>query len=508
MSLDSPGRPLLPPEIPDAEFESWLASLRRLSGQTFSAVAPEGGGPRVLANGEELAKLTGEGPAEVLEEAASLLSILAEDRLARRDLVVQTARLWKELNFLTSVARALTVHSTEDETARKLLGRIVRLLGVTRASILIAREDGRLVVVAAEGLAHNIPLGTVVSLGGVADRVYRSGETVLIEDTEKIDLEDDITDLLHRDARTRSFLSVPILSGGVPIGVINVTDRIGSRPFSSEDKKLIAAIASQAGIAFANVRLLGEARRNEGMKKELELASRIQRSLLPSADVSVPGWDVAGSCEPAAWIGGDSFQLLPRPGGGLWASVADVSGHGISAALLMASARAALRALVTADVPPCEAARSLNDMMIADAGDTGMYLTAALVRASSDGHVRLCSMGHPPTLLRRRDGSVVPLSLGGAPAGIVDGESYAEDEVVLEPGERLLLYSDGLTEAEGADGPFGEERLAQWLAARPADEPAAVTVRALGEAGAAHLQGAPSRDDVTVVVINRPPGDR
>lgn len=503
-----PNGPILPPEIPDAEFESWLESLRRLSGRSLSASAPDGPGPRVLANGEELAEIAGDGPVETLEEAASLLSILAEDRLARRDLVVQTARLWKELNFLTSVARALTVHATEDETARKLLGRIVRLLGVTRASILIAREDGRLVVVAAEGLAHNVPLGTVVPLGGVADRVYRSGETVLIEDTEKMDVEDDISELLHRDARTRSFLSVPILSGGVPIGVINVTDRIGSRPFSSEDKKLIAAIASQAGIAFANVRLLGEARRNEGMRKELELASRIQRSLLPPAGVEIPGWDVAGTCEPAAWIGGDSFQLLPRPGGGLWAAVADVSGHGISAALLMASARAALRALVAADVPPRDAARSLNDMMLADAGDTGMYLTASLVRASSDGHVRLCSMGHPPTFLRRRDGSVVPLSLGGAPAGIVDGETYAEDEVVLEPGETLLLYSDGLTEAEGPGGAFGEDRLAEWLAARPPAEPAGETVRLLGEEAKAHLGGAPARDDVTVVVINRPAGDR
>ena len=321
-----------------------------------------------------------------------------------------------------------------------------------------------------------------------------------------MDLEDDISVLLHRDARTRSFLSVPILSGGVPIGVINVTDRIGSRPFSSEDKKLIAAIASQAGIAFANVRLLAEARRNESIRKELELAARIQRSLLPSGGICVPGWDVAGSCEPAAWVGGDSFQILARPGGGLWASVADVSGHGISAALLMASARAALRALVAADVSPAEAARSMNDLMVADAGDTGMYLTAVLVRAGADGHVALCSLGHPPAFLSRRDGSVLPLSLGGAPAGILEDETYEEDETRLEPGERLLIYSDGVTEADGDSGFFGEERLARWIASRPEGEEAAATASALVSTLGEHRGGAPSRDDVTVVVIHRTKG--
>ena len=500
-------KPVLPPEISSADFDAWLASLGRLCGQSLEARGPRSPGPRVVCNGEELASLSGELPAPVLEEAAALLSLLAEDRHAQRDLVVQTARLWKELNFLTSVARALTVHATEEETARKLLGRIVRLLGVTRASILIAREDGRLVVVAAEGLAHNVPVGTVVPEGGVAERVFRSGETVLIEDVDRIEGEGDLPGMLHRDARTRSFLSVPILSGGVPIGVINVTDRIGARPFSSEDKKLIAAIASQAGIAFANVRLLAEARRHESMRKELELAARIQRSLLPSGGIVVPGWDVAGSCEPAAWVGGDSFQILARPGGGLWASVADVSGHGISAALLMASARAALRALVVADLSPAEAARSMNDLMVTDVGDTGMYLTAVLVRAEADGRVVLCSLGHPPALLRRRDGSVLPLSLGGAPAGILDVETYAEDEVVLEPGEKLLLYSDGVTEAEGVSGPFGEERLARWLASREEGEASAATASALVSLLKEHQGGVPPRDDVTVVVINRAKGE-
>lgn len=500
----------LPAEIPPAEFEEWLAMARRLSGLAIEALPPDGKGPLVVANGEELATLALPGaacPPGVLEETAGLLTILAEDRLARRDLVVQTARLWKELNFLTSVARALTAQATEEETARKLLGRIVRLLGVTRASILIARPDRRLVVVAAEGLARNVPVGTVVPEGGVADRVFRTGETMLVEDTERTSRDDKVVSgILHRDARTRSFLSVPILSAGDPIGVINVTDRIGAQPFRAEDKKLIAAIASQAGIAFANVRLLAEARRHEAVKKELELASRIQRSLVPQGDVSVPGWDVVGMCEPAAWIGGDSFQVVPRADGGLWASVADVSGHGISAALLMASARAALRALVSADVTPSEAARSLNDLMVADAGQTGMYLTAILVRVDRSGRAKLCTLGHPPSFLSRLDGTVVPLSLGGAPAGIVDAETYAEDEVEMQPGERLLLYSDGVTEAEGKDGPFGEERLAAWFRSRPPAEGAAETVGALAAELVRYRGGEAARDDVTAVVIKCRPG--
>jgi phosphoserine phosphatase RsbU/P len=494
------------------DIAAWLASIRLLTNLPLETSAPGGDGEPVIANGEEIARVALRGPSAGSErsrvrEAAELLSLLSEHRLARRDLVAQTARLWKELNFLTGVATTMTVQATREETAEKLLGRIARLFGVSRASILLSREDGRLVVTAAIGPGPSYHIGTVVPSGGIADRVYRTGEPILVENTATIEEGDDLAGLLHRDASTNSFLSVPILSNRAPIGVINVTDRRGGRPFRAEDKKLIVAIAAQAGIAFDNVRLLEEARRAEAVKRELDIAATIQRALLPRGPFRVPGYEVFGTCEPAEWVGGDFFQVVERGARGLWAAVCDVSGHGISAALLMASMNAALRALISADLSPAETARSLNDLMVADAGDSGLYLTAALIRVDGDGGARLCSLGHPPALVQRRGGVVTAFGLGGAPAGIIEAEAYQEDHLTLEPGDRLLLFTDGVTEADGPSGPFGEERLMEWLASRPRRETAEETSLSLRTALAVHLGGRRTKDDVTFLVLHRQGGD-
>jgi sigma-B regulation protein RsbU (phosphoserine phosphatase) len=490
------------------DISAWLASLRLLTNLPLETSPPGGDGEPVIANGEEIARIALPGRSAGTErsrvrEAAEFLSLLSQHWIARKDLVAQTARLWKELNFLTGVATSMTIQGTREETARKLLGRIARLFGASRASILLSREDGRLVVTAAIGPGPSFHVGTVVPPGGIADRVYRTGEPILVEDTATIEEGDDVAGLLHRDASTNSFLSVPILSNGVPAGVINVTDRHSGRPFRAEDKKLIVAIAAQAGIAFDNVRLLEEARRAEAMKRELDIAATIQRALLPRGPFHVPGYEVFGMCEPAEWVGGDFFQVVERGARGLWAAVCDVSGHGISAALLMASMNAALRALISADLSPAEAARSLNDLMVVDAGGSGLYLTAALVQVDGDGRACLCSLGHPPALVQSRGGVVTAFGQGGAPAGIIEAEVYREDHLSLEPGDRLLLFTDGVTEAAGPSGAFGEERLMEWLASRPRLETAEETSFSLQAALAEHLGGRRTNDDVTFLVLHR-----
>jgi sigma-B regulation protein RsbU (phosphoserine phosphatase) len=494
--------------VPPDDLEEWIGSLQILAGLKFVVEPPGGEGEPVVANGEEIGRVRFQSPGagtdpRRLQEAASFLSILAHNRLSRRDLVAQTARLWKELNFLTGVATALTAQATREETAQKLLGRIARLFGVSRASILLAREDGQLVVTAAVGPGPIARIGTLVPPGGVAEKVYTTGEPILVEDVAKIEDEDDLATLLHREAREASFLSVPILSGGVPIGVINVTDRHVGRPFRAEDKKLIVAIAAQAGIAFDNVRLLEEARRSEAMKRELDIASTIQRSLLPRGTFRTAEFDVHGVCEPAAWVGGDFFQIVERGSKGLWAAVCDVSGHGISAALLMASANAALKALIAADVSPAEAAGALNALMVADTGDSGLYLTAVLLRVDRDGQAALCSLGHPPALVRSRDGAITAYGRGGAPAGIVEDETYSEDVFVLGPGDRLLLFTDGVTETNGANGPFGDDGVTDWFASRPARETAEETAKSLSLLLSGLLRGGRTVDDVTFLVLRR-----
>lgn len=479
----------------------WVDALATATGQPLSLDAADASGEEIIANGVTLARLSSQDtePAR-LAEIARILSRLAEDHVVRRDLVSQMARLWKEQNFLTSVATSLTAQATPEEIAQKLLPRVLRLLGVTRASILLARADDRLFVAAGHGLAATSPVGSLVPRGGVAERVFTTGEPALVEDTDRLPPNDPLGASLHREARSKSFLSVPIVASGVPVGVINVTDRVGARPFSAEDQKLVVALAAQLGIALANVRLLAEARRAEAWKRELDLAATIQKMFLPRGPFATPGYEVFGRCEPAAMVGGDSYEATPRKGGGLWAAIFDVSGHGISAALLMASARAALKALLSRDPTPGEAAQALNELVASDTGETGMFLTATLVRIDAGGTTRLTSLGHPPTLVRRSDGRLDSFEAGGAPAGVSAEETYPEEKTCLHPGDTLLLYTDGLLEADGGSGPFGEAGIARGLARHAAPEELTST---LFSAVYDHLAGRAVKDDVTVLAVHR-----
>lgn len=483
------------------ELPLWVDALRTATGLPLALAGPEGPGADIVANGVVLARLSSEAlPSARLAEIARILSRLAEDHVVRRDLVAQMARLWKEQNFLTSVATSLTAEATPEEIAQRLLPRVLRLLGVTRASILLARPDGGLVVAAGHGLAPTSPVGSLVPPGGVADRVFKTGEPALVEDTDRLAPDDPIGASLHREARSKSFLSVPIVASGVAVGVINVTDRVGDRPFSAEDQKLVMALAAQLGIALANVRLLAEARRAEAWKRELDLAATIQKMSLPRGPFATPGYEVFGRCEPAALVGGDSYEAAPRKGGGLWAAILDVSGHGISAALLMASARSALKALLSRDPSPGEAARALNQLVASDTGETGMFLTATLVRIDADGTTRLTSLGHPPTLVRRKGGRLESFDSGGAPAGVSTEEDYPEEMTRLLPGDTLLLYTDGLLEADGGAGAFGEKGIATRLASDAAPEE---LTRGLFSAVYDHLAGRAVKDDVTVLAVRR-----
>ncbi|MBL8115380.1 MAG: SpoIIE family protein phosphatase [Acidobacteria bacterium] len=491
---------MLPVEVPANEAASWLRSLGTVLGAELSLAPPSAEGPKIEANGEVLATLVSAPRVanERLTETAGLVSRLVEDRVVRRDLVAQMARLWKEQNFLTTVATALTAQSTPEETAQRLLPRVTKLLAVQRASIVLARADRRLVVAAANG-GTSQP-GMVLPEGGIAEQVFQTGEAILVENTTRLGEDSSVFKSLHRDARTNSFLSVPIVSNGTCVGVINVTDRAAGKSFSAEDQKLVTAIAAQLGIALANVHLLEEARRSEALKRELDLASKIQRSLLPKGPFRVTGFDVFGRCEAATYVGGDSFEIAARPGGGLWAAVFDVSGHGVSAALLMASARMSLRGILSADESPAEAARALNEQVVRDAGDTGLFLTAVLARIEPSGHVRLTSLGHPPVFVVRTDGRVESFEKGGAPAGIVDDEVYEEEELDLGPGDLLVQYSDGASEASDGASMFGEDGVvaaATRIASRSAEEAA----NGLFEAVYDHLKGRPVNDDITVLCL-------
>ena len=304
---------------------------------------------------------------------------------------------------------------------------------------------------------------------------------------------------------SRHLLAVPIEIDGDARGLLVVADkesRRGVGPFPESDGRTLSLFANQAAIALENARLHREALEKERLEREIQLAADIQQRLLPKSYPEVAGFELAGWSRPARHVGGDYYNLLARPGGRLAAVVADVSGKGMPAALMVSTAHSALNLLLDRAEVGADLIERLNRHIL-DASAPNKFITLLLAEIDPpSGGVHYVNAGHNPALLVRAGGEVEELMPGGLPLGMFAG-SYRDGRAELRPGDLLCLYSDGITEAEEPGGEeFGPGRLADLLR-RDADRPLADLVAAIDGATLAFAEGADQADDQTLVLLRR-----
>jgi sigma-B regulation protein RsbU (phosphoserine phosphatase) len=243
----------------------------------------------------------------------------------------------------------------------------------------------------------------------------------------------------------------------------------------------------------------------ERLASEMAIAAQLQKSVLPQAPPRLPGWDLAGDTLPARETGGDFYDYLALPAGGLGLVLADVSGKGLPAALFMLSTRAYLRTLALGGLPPHRVLAGANRQVAADSGVSGMFVTTFYAQLDPEsGRLRYANAGHnPPLVLRCDKEEMEELGRTGLPLGVLEEEDYQLSETVLRPGDTLLVYSDGVTEAPDRDH-------AEWGVGRLQDQ-----LRRGCRLGAAELIGRiqqeveswsgdqPQFDDMTLLVLAR-----
>jgi len=245
----------------------------------------------------------------------------------------------------------------------------------------------------------------------------------------------------------------------------------------------------------------------ERLEEELEVARAIQRRFLPQHSPAIPGLAVAGVSMPSREVGGDLYHYLELPGGRLALALGDVSGKGVPAALIMSNVMSALRAEAQHEGEIEKSLERIN-RLIADQVEPGRFVTLFYgVVDPGAGVVRYTSAGHNPVLLVSRDGGAAWMGDGGVPLGVLPTATYAAAQVALEPGDVLVAYSDGVTEAEGpgADGEtelFGEERLARTVTSLRGQSVESILSGVL-EAVRRFAAGRPQADDITLVVLRR-----
>ena len=315
----------------------------------------------------------------------------------------------------------------------------------------------------------------------------------------------------HNLASLHPQLLLPLMAKQNLIGIISLGEKRSEAPYSGTDLRLLKSVASQTALALSNTELTSaiavEISRREKLNREIEIAREVQERLFPQRLPEISGLDYFGRCRTALGVGGDYYDFLALPDGKLGVALGDVSGKGIAAALTMASLQASLRA---------DAMRAGNDLaglitrvnaMLYDASTEDRYAT--LFYAQYDPATRRLSYvnaGHcPPILLRSaaaKTSTVERLDqAGGTVVGLVLGCAYEQAEVSLAPGDLLVIYTDGFSEAMNPNlTEWGEERLIQAIAACNG-LPAKDSITKIIEAADAFASGAPQSDDMTLVIL-------
>lgn len=301
----------------------------------------------------------------------------------------------------------------------------------------------------------------------------------------------------------QSLLCVPMKLKGRLIGVVNVFNKTGGAAFTVDDQRLLSIIATQSAQVLENARLMEERKALEILQEELRLAREIQRNLLPKEAPGVDGYGLAGHSEPAKRVGGDYFDYVDLGDQRLGLCVADVSGKGITAALLMSNVQATIRGQARL-APDAGACMSHSNEMLYASTDSNKFVTMFYgVLDTAKHRLEFCNAGHNPPIMLSDGGESTLLETGGPVLGVMPGFPYERNEVEFRPGWTLLIYSDGFSEALNRRlEEFGDDRLresAENHASLPPDDLVKTLLAEVSE----FCGDAPQADDMTMMAIRR-----
>jgi serine phosphatase RsbU (regulator of sigma subunit) len=302
----------------------------------------------------------------------------------------------------------------------------------------------------------------------------------------------------------RSLIAAPLIDSGGTQGMIVLSSRVHVRRFSEQDMELLTALGSVAAMRLRNLSLAEESARRRELEKEMALARQIQLTLLPEQLPEIKGYSIFAANDASRAVSGDFYEFQGRDDSDEQVIViADVSGKGMAASLLAASFDALLMGPIEVGQPPDEICSKVSRRLFMKTPPE-RYVTAFIAAVDpGTGRLTYTNAGHNAGLLFRADGSVQRLEANGMPLGLFPVVEYEKVETTLAPGELLLLYTDGITEAANPKGDeFGLDRL-QQVVAKYTSEPLVAIAVAIETAVEVFADGTPFGDDRTMVLLRR-----
>ena len=483
------------------------------TGRALFGDTPNGSRVPLLLDDREIGAVTGEPHAGVIAE---LVQFLVTQEAERRSLGSEVLSLYREVNLIYGFSEKLAAMLDLGRVCQLTMQEARHLIVATDGAILLLDETTQLLTAVAS-FGDELSKLPPFALGqGIVGTVAATGIGEIVNDvTADPRRVNPVVDV-------RSLVCTPLKVGERVTGVIVLASTL-PMAYAARELKLLTTLALQTATAIENARLFertvqaalererllalnkeAEVAR-AGYERELELAARIQADLFPSELPRLDGYDLAARNRPARRCGGDYYDALPLPAGdAVLLCVADVSGKGLPASLLMSHTQATLRALLGR-------AGSLQDLagcanaLLHGSSAANKYVTAALLELTpASGGATYVSAGHISSLHVSSDGTVRRLESTGPPLGLLPLEApYERSAVTIGPGECIVLCSDGVTDAQNAaDEEFGDERLADIVIACR-HQPAAEMVSRVFEAIDNFVGATPQFDDITLMVVKR-----
>jgi serine phosphatase RsbU (regulator of sigma subunit) len=388
------------------------------------------------------------------------------------------------LRDLQSITDAALGRLDDDAFLPVLLQRAKEILRAdTAALLLLDTPSGDLVAAAAAGLEDEVYQGVRVPVGrGFAGRVAAGRKPVILDHVDHTT----VVNSILAEKGIRSLLGVPLIAGGVVIGVMHVGSRT-QRTFTDDDADLLQLAADRAALAVQSLRA----------QDDRAGAAALQRSLLPSALPAVPGMQIAARYVPGSGVlGGDWYDVFVLPSGELGVVIGDVAGSGLPAAVIMGRMRSALRAYALETTDPAEVLDRLDrKIQHFEPGALATVLYAVFDPALDRAH--LCSAGHlPPVIAKPEEAAGLVEVAGGLMIGVDTRARRRVTTVKITDGAVLCLYTDGLVERREYSLDEGLARLCRAVAAKPPGQVCASVMAAM-------IGGAPARDDVALLTMRR-----
>lgn len=413
----------------------------------------------------------------------------------------RAARQSDLLALISKVGVTLLASATLNETLRQVVALVFEAVPADRCLIMMRDEGSEELKVAVARLRDREgEVGEIRVSRSVMDEVVGKGRSVLTSDAQHDPRFAGSTMTIQN---IRSVLAVPLGVGEKVFGIIYADSPIADGRFSEDHLKVLTTLASVAAIRVENTRLLEEQMDRERLEQELQLASEIQQRFQPTAPPVVEGYELQGISFPCYEIGGDYYDFIEREDGRLVIALGDVSGKGTAAALLMSSLHAAVHAQASANHSLGETITAVN-RYLSENTPSNRFVTLFYAELDPQtGALSFLNAGHNPPIIVHAAGTVEHLASGGLPLGIKADAVFREGRTLLQHGDVLVIYSDGISEAVNpADEEFGATRLYEVIS-RNMDASAAGIRDRIEAALTKWSQGTPAADDITLVIVKR-----